>query len=129
MKLSMVFICSLLMCAAVFTTTACSPAEEVTVRRKLDTGAIAREKDEVRQEGEFVIVRVTLNTTGGQLKESQLLDMGHLRTLVALKKAYPKMPATVTLAQVGRKDEMVDGTNTYRLETKYKLADILNACE
>jgi hypothetical protein len=80
-------------------------------------------------DGEYVVVTIDIDTMGGQLKERQLLNMGHLRTSVALKKAYPKMPATVTLAQVGQKGEMVDGTNTYRLETKYKLADVLNACE
>ncbi len=111
--------------------TGCSKESEVTVTLTTKSGRqiTFQGREDVRVDGEYVVVTIDIDTMGGQLKESQLLDMGNLRTLVALKKAYPKMPATVTLAQVGRKGEMVDGINTYCLETKYRLADLLNACE
>lgn len=40
MKLSMVFICSLLMCAVVFTTTACSPAEEENSKQETEKSQV-----------------------------------------------------------------------------------------
>ena len=89
----------------------------------------SRSRNLLWQEDEYIVVCVVIDVKAEQLREGQVESTGMLRTASRLRKEYPNLPKRYKISSRLKSRKLYRKEGLYKVETMFKLADILCACE